>query len=106
MVNASGEALRVGARLGWLYLDQGHPVDAEKVFAAVLESDPEDASAREGLETARRRRAASTSTGAPSAGLPAGPGSGLETPDSLRQRRLAVLAAWLERIRRRAAAPV
>jgi predicted Zn-dependent protease len=39
--------------LGDLYLRQGHPGDAKDIFAAVLERDPENPAARQGLLAAR-----------------------------------------------------
>jgi hypothetical protein len=94
IAGATGEAIRVGTRLGWLYLDQGHLADAGAVFEAVLRSDPDDASAGEGLALARRRlREAAAAQGA--APLPR---------RSLEERRIAVLTEYLERLRRAAAA--
>jgi hypothetical protein len=66
--------------LGELYLSQGHSREAETIFERVLESEPGNSAAREGLESARRQVG-----GDPRAGVTA--------------RKVSVLQDFLRRVR-------
>jgi hypothetical protein len=96
IAGSSGEEIRVGGRLGWLYLEQGHLTDAATVFEAVLRTDPDDESARRGLEETRRR-----SEDASDGGTAATTGP---LPESPRRRRIVALERYLTRILRHTAA--
>ncbi len=79
--------------LAELYLEQGHRTEAERIFRAVLEREPENEAARRGL-----RRLGAAAGGLTAAELLRG--RGLDDGADPRQRRKALLESYLERIRR------
>ncbi len=105
---ATGETSVDGPRptvtLGQLYLDQGHHSEALAIFEAVLERDPNREAAAEGRRAALAAQQAAEGE-APS--LPSAPPAGftLEAGDLLRgadpskPRKVALLEAYLDRIR-------
>ncbi len=52
---APAEGIQPTATLGELYLSQGHRQEAQNIFERVLEAQPDNPAAREGLESARRQ---------------------------------------------------
>ena len=90
---AAGASARATATLGRLYLDQGHPAEARRIFSELLAADPASEAAREGLARAEDA-------------LGAGGPSPVTASDLLREAepgqpaRRAVLRAYLGRIRR------
>ena len=82
--------------LGELYLAQGHPREAERIFGRVLERAPDDAAAAEGLE--RARAAAARRAAAPAGSLTARELLDEAAPDA--PPRVALLNAYLARLRR------
>jgi hypothetical protein len=91
LTGPAGEELLVSARLGWLYLEQQHLDDAERIFRAVLAWRPEDEAARRGLDACAERRRLPVP-------LPT-------APPSPPARRIGRLRAYLEAIRRSGAPP-
>jgi len=87
---------RPTATLGELYLAQGHPRQAERIFARVLEREPDHPAAADGLD---RARAAAASRAAASGG-PLTARELLDEADSDAPPRVALLHAYLARIRR------
>ncbi len=69
------------ATLGELYLSQGHSREAESIFQRVLETQPDNPAAREGLQTARR-------------GAESGPRPGVTA------RKIEFLQSYLKRLRK------
>jgi tetratricopeptide (TPR) repeat protein len=69
--------------LGQLYLDQGHPADAVRIFEAVLARNPDHVQARVGLLRARAAVAAAPAVGEKAGGdLPEAAGETLEELES------------------------
>jgi hypothetical protein len=85
------------ATLGELYLRQGHPHEAERIFREVVEREPANAAARAGLEHARQQ--ASEPRPLDAADLLAGfdPGRASGGPNA---RKIFLLNSYLERLRR------
>lgn len=79
--------------LGQLYLDQGHFAEARRVFAALLDEEPDHAVARRGLDRAERELAASGPQPVTAAEL-------LGEAEPEQPARRAVLGAYLSRILR------
>jgi Tfp pilus assembly protein PilF len=77
--------------LGELYLDQGHSSDAAEIFSAVLGRDPANVAARSGLAQAQS-----------AASLPTAPAlfSRAALPEGVTARKIHMLRAYLEGIRR------
>lgn len=88
------------ATLGELYREQGHEEDAARIFRDVLDQEPENRLAQDGLAAL-----GGEPSGEAAAGATPGFGAGA-VPMSDRQRRIALLRDYLERIQRgRGAAP-
>ncbi|HEX6202030.1 MAG TPA: tetratricopeptide repeat protein [Thermoanaerobaculia bacterium] len=87
------EPERPTVTLGQLYLDQGHFAQARRVFAAVLDEEPDHAVARRGLERAERELAAAGPEPVTAAEL-------LRDAEPGQPARRAVLGAYLARILR------
>jgi tetratricopeptide (TPR) repeat protein len=85
------------ATLGELYLRQGHGADAEEIFRAVLQREPGEARALQGLEELRRRRP-------PPA--PPEPREPQASPPGLTARRIDRLNRYMTRLRRAAESDV
>jgi hypothetical protein len=94
------------ATLGELYLRQGYPAEAERIFREVLSREPESIAAREGLEKLAQPAAAGISESAASRpldahGLLAGYQPGGRSGEAEgRTRKAFLLKSYLERIRR------
>ena len=86
VLGPAGEEVLVSARLGWLYLDQGHLDEAETIFEAVLEWRADEPSALSGLAESRRARRSDAAAGS--------------REPSLRERKMARLRSYLDRLRR------
>ncbi len=93
--------------LAELYLEQGHLDEAERTFAAVLVDRPDDRGARDGLAAVGRRRARRAEVEAMAAWSPEPAAAAPEAPaGSLSRRKAGALRAYLDRLRRGAAARV
>jgi hypothetical protein len=97
------------ATLGELYLRQGYPAEAERIFRDVLRREPESAAAREGIAKLSQPEAAEVAQAAgPSGAQPleardllAGyQPAGRSGPAEGRARKAFLLSRYLERIRR------
>lgn len=101
---------RPTSTLGQLYLDQGHPGEALRIFEAVLARDADNETARTGLlraraaldrATAEAPRAVARGNGAPPSASPLTAGQLLRGADPSQPRRQAMLHAYLNRLRGR-----
>jgi hypothetical protein len=86
-------AERPTVTLGQLYLDQGHFAEARRVFAALLDEEPDHEVARRGLDRAERELAASGPAPVTAAEL-------LREAEPEQPARRALLGAYLARILR------
>ncbi|MFP3941215.1 MAG: tetratricopeptide repeat protein, partial [Thermoanaerobaculia bacterium] len=91
------EAPRPTVTLGRLYLRQGHATEAEGIFRAVLERDPDNREARRHLEELAREPAPALGAAELLEGYPAG------ERDGLTERKRHVLERYLDRLRGRSA---
>jgi tetratricopeptide (TPR) repeat protein len=87
---------RATVTLGRLYLRQGHLEEAEEIFRQVLEADPDNAEARQGLEELAARERPDLRAQELLSGFPGEP-----SREGLTSRKRYVLERYLERLRER-----